>query len=140
MASEQLGKVIERIKSQPQNPNASLEQRRVRILRLRLDPLDYLAQLFARHIPSIFMRSLQRRLYHETGKNGLSSDRCALASGRRGSRSSEQKSGRRLVRRPRRCNQTYGMMSKQPELFSGRSNVPLVLMKSSFFTVQPVYS
>ncbi|MGA7872008.1 MAG: alpha/beta hydrolase [Candidatus Binatus sp.] len=28
MASEQLGKVVERIKSQPQNPNASLEQRR----------------------------------------------------------------------------------------------------------------
>jgi monoterpene epsilon-lactone hydrolase len=34
MASEQLGKVIERIKSQPQNPNASIEQRRAGMERI----------------------------------------------------------------------------------------------------------
>jgi epsilon-lactone hydrolase len=34
MASEQLGKVIERIKSQPQNPNVSLEQRRAGMERI----------------------------------------------------------------------------------------------------------
>jgi acetyl esterase/lipase len=34
MASEQLGKVIERIKSQPQNPNASMEQRRAGMERI----------------------------------------------------------------------------------------------------------
>ncbi len=34
MASEQLSKVIERIKSQPQNPNASMEQRRAGMERI----------------------------------------------------------------------------------------------------------
>jgi acetyl esterase/lipase len=34
MASEQLGKVVERIKSQPQNPNASMEQRRAGMERI----------------------------------------------------------------------------------------------------------
>ena len=34
MASEQLNKVIERIKSQPQNPSASLEQRRAGMERI----------------------------------------------------------------------------------------------------------
>jgi epsilon-lactone hydrolase len=34
MASEQLGKVIERVKSQPQNPNASIEQRRAGMERI----------------------------------------------------------------------------------------------------------
>ncbi len=34
MASEQLNKVIERIKSQPQNPSASMEQRRAGMERI----------------------------------------------------------------------------------------------------------
>ena len=34
MASEQLNKVIERIKSQPQNPSASIEQRRAGMERI----------------------------------------------------------------------------------------------------------
>ena len=34
MASEQLNKVIDRIKSQPQNPNASIEQRRAGMERI----------------------------------------------------------------------------------------------------------
>src|SRR5208283_1290194 len=53
------------------HPGAPLRHGRIRILRGRLDSLDYLAELLARHLSLRAIRGLQRRLYHEMAHDRL---------------------------------------------------------------------